>query len=723
MKPVCGTSSSRRICITPIDEAQLNKITPREALVICRKVIYSCDFTLAININTLYYLIEVLKTPNLTTSLHVPYNTELLRSWQDNLEFINALTNIIQTSSNFSNQFLSYFITSDSDLINELLEPINKIQQIQELCVNFDRNIETICQDVEDLINSKQFEELALVSPFVSNIIQKFIYNLSTHANNQKYINILVMLFNKSNHVLNIKLKQFCFSSLLNLNNKAVNYRLIAILSVFLLDDIFIIPKENGGKILSLIKKLIEDLQLHSCVDIKIFKLYFKIAYLDFNREVYRNLVSYFQSINYTNYSLFILIEILKNISGFMNNEKYSELIKIIFQKAIEQNSTSELCYLFDKHRNRTLQIPEYGSMLDRVLLSIQDANIMERFLRKCGQYCSIEVIMEAYQSVSIDLAFVIQNYLINFDSRQVRFRIRQDIMAQLQDGVVVQATPLEGLSGAWEVHRFNQGIEDQTLLLIDSICPDDNKASEAVMDEFMILVKKYCTETEIELIKRTLNKIESDAGYKCKLLKALPIIINFLNADTLNWCGEYNNKNKRWQMWFQQSLVEAGTAYDGENSISCVKGIYERLFSGLRGFYSLIDMLYYPATLFTEYKNDIKSHIITALDEIARILNKKKNLSNDLNFKVEFIKAAQEVILKSFIEKLNKVEDASQHAFAKTTVGKNLSITMQRNIENYKRQLQNLIAESISFSEYINLPNTELTVEDYIKSKLTKSY
>jgi hypothetical protein len=61
--------------------------------------------------------------------------------------------------------------------------------------------------------------------------------------------------------------------------------------------------------------------------------------------------------------------------------------------------------------------------------------------------------------------------------------------------------------------------------------------------------------------------------------------------------------------MWLEQSFVEAGSAYAGSNdTTSCVKGVYERLFTGFRGIHPLIDCLFVTQTVTKEFNNGIKN-------------------------------------------------------------------------------------------------------------------
>ncbi len=100
--------------------------------------------------------------------------------------------------------------------------------------------------------------------------------------------------------------------------------------------------------------------------------------------------------------------------------------------------------------------------------------------------------------------------------------------------------------------------------------------------------------------------------------------------------------------MWLLQSFVEAGSAYSGgTNGTSCVKGIYERLFTGFRSMHPVIDILYLTKNIIEGYMLNIENQ----LKELMLAIVEEKKIKSDNGDFNKILKATLTERFKKLLE------------------------------------------------------------------------
>ncbi|MFN7095058.1 MAG: hypothetical protein ACK4M7_06815, partial [Burkholderiales bacterium] len=410
-------------------------------------------------------------------------------------------------------------------------------------------------------------------------------------------------------------------------------------------------------------------------------------------------------------------------------------------------------------------------NLFDSIIPCLSEREFTQ-LLETHGEVISAETIQNKYmEAYSISIVQAIRAYVQGTGQhRRINLPQRTDIQ--------VNGRPFTGI--AFEVHNFTDGIESGALKAIDEFL----KILEVSKPKFIIddLVGKFNLIENEQLRNKAnnaLNRLVGSESYKEKLELALPTIAAFLNLHHTTWETGYHdaniywntlptdekvnlalknhykdpgsywqdltndkNGNKkiefsrevRWCMWLKQSFIEAGTAYDsGTDSTSCVKGVYERLFTGFRSMHPLIDCLFVTQTVTMEFNEGIKNWLKDtgrANDIVAGLRAQGLTGVEDEEFFKSELKQAYFQVIKKELNLL--IGKGLETCFNKLTDFKSLSSYLAEEIKGRKSQIikdaldkVNVILdylESIEVDDTQNL-NDKQTLDEYIRQQLIASH
>jgi hypothetical protein len=451
-----------------------------------------------------------------------------------------------------------------------------------------------------------------------------------------------------------------------------------------------------------------------------------------------------------------VLIENCSNINPIIGNAREAS----ITLKLLNQNKL----WLSEGENNRFYR-QVVGNLFDSGISSLSEQELTQ-FLGVYGEVISVEVIRNKYiQTNSIRIVQAIRAY-VQDTGRDRRINLPQRTDMQ------VNGRPLAGI--AFEVHNFTDGIESAALKAIDKFLT----ALEVPQPTFIIddLVGKFNSIENEQLqtkANNALNRLLGSENYKEKLELALPTIAAFLNLDHATWETAYHdaniywntlptdekvnlalknhykdpgtywqdliddkNGNKkiefsrevRWRMWLKQSFIEAGTAYAGNNdTTSCVKGVYERLFTGFRGMHPLIDCLFVAQTVTKEFNDGIENwlkEIGRANDIVVRLKAKGLTGTEDEKFFKNELKQAYFQAIKKDLKHL--IAENLNACFNKLTDFNKLGSCLAEEIESRGSQIIKDALEKfnviLDYLEAIEV-NEEQTLDEYIRHQLRASH
>ncbi|MFN7095184.1 MAG: hypothetical protein ACK4M7_07450, partial [Burkholderiales bacterium] len=402
-----------------------------------------------------------------------------------------------------------------------------------------------------------------------------------------------------------------------------------------------------------------------------------------------------------------LVITLIKNCSGINLNGRVRGIS--IAMKLLNQNKQ----WLREEEREF------YERTAENLFTSADHSEdeILTQFLEINGEVVSADIILNKYnQTDSIRIVQAIRAYVQGAGQhRRINLPARLDLIANGQ--------PVGGI--AFEVHKFTEGIESGALKAIDEFLT----ALEVSKPEFTIddLRDKFNLIEDEQLRTKANNalvRISGSVDYTIKLKAALPAIASFLNLDHTTWETDYQTQKARWSMWLTQSFVEAGLAYaDGNDTTSCVKGVYERLFTGFRSMHPLIDCLFVTQTVTTEFNDGIDIWLKNAehADKIVAGLKAKGLIGTEDE---EVLKGELKQAYFQAIENELKylIGEGLEACFNKLTDFNKLSCYLVEEINGRKSQIINdalkKVAAYIDNIEYIMI-NEEQSLDKYIKHQL----
>jgi hypothetical protein len=451
-----------------------------------------------------------------------------------------------------------------------------------------------------------------------------------------------------------------------------------------------------------------------------------------------------------------LVITLIKNCSEINSRGNIDSLHNAM--TLLEQNS-----HLLSQEKNREI----FKRTVENIFNSARyfGAQELTQFLNNYGNLISGEIIRNNYiETTSIRLVQAIRAYVQGLGQhRRINLPPRADLL--------VNGQPLAGI--AFEVHNFTDGIESVAKKAIDEFLNElavtKLKFTISDLQEKFSLIED---QTMLFKANNALNRILGSNDYKEKLELALPTIAAFLNLHHTTWETGYYDANiywntlptdekvnlalrnhykdpdsywqdltdgkkgnkkiefsreVRWCMWLKQSFIEAGSAYAGNNdTTSCVKGVYERLFTGFRSMHPIIDCLFAVQNIAIGFNNAISIWLrdIERAKKIASVLKGKglKGTEEDFNYE---IKQAYLQIIKEELKCL--IDESLNNHFDKLiafgTLKRYLAQEIiQRSISIINDTLKK-INDSLDNLEYMEVNEGEnaLALEDYIKYQLAE--
>lgn len=246
------------------------------------------------------------------------------------------------------------------------------------------------------------------------------------------------------------------------------------------------------------------------------------------------------------------------------------------------------------------------NSLFDNMIKNLNHLNKYEEiilFIFNTKEYANkidnSKITIVYYNSISPDVVSDIQNYLIESASwRGLR-------LAQRQLSHLIEAD-VQNQGIAFEIHRYSEGLDKIILIYIKEIIAKNSIRRMAF--NFLDLEKKvsYLISDPNEKRKclSSIYKLKRDSEHSQKLECILPFLVSFLNEDSIDWNPHLKevSKDVRWTLWLKQFLQESAESYEGNDSISCTKGIYERAFTGFQTMHKTIDAIFLPSNLIRQY-------------------------------------------------------------------------------------------------------------------------
>jgi hypothetical protein len=235
---------------------------------------------------------------------------------------------------------------------------------------------------------------------------------------------------------------------------------------------------------------------------------------------------------------------------------------------------------------------------------------------------------------MDMDIMFAIETYVTENPEQNIVLPIRNDLLGTEEEQVEYEV--------AYDVHNYANGLSIPCLQYMQSALEHAHLPLRPFTIENLVhTIDSVLTDREqkeqVYAVLRKINPHNSE-NYFDKLQSALPLINTFI----IKIAKDQNIPiHTFWELFIRQSFIEAATAYEDE--ISCVKGIYERLFSGLRIMDPGIDILFVCS-------ESIKHHFPTD--------PKTRDPKIDILQSQEMLCYLIENIVKENIEKVTDVEE-----------------------------------------------------------------
>jgi hypothetical protein len=565
---------------------------------------------------------------------------------------------------------------------------------------------------VKDLINN-------LNNKFAANIISTLSENMKNNLNDMNIIFFCDYILINHFETLNINLNMF---------NKMVKYLIkmkpSSDFSIFeaikrLLKIITIQDKNARGKVIEFIELAI---QQNSLLALKLIEEYKMI--IDENNTknfILQSVIKFIETCHDTEEAFYLLTNYLE---FWTDAEKYM-LSKLLISKNLSLVTENDICGFINdikfeniltimrhEHLKASLLLFEdnfYINLLSQILNNYNhDVEKVKEIIREHEGFITAEHIELLYYSTQtlavINYIRTIQNYY------NLTLPIRQD--------VIRNQTPINNnilLGNAFEIHNYTNGVENIILQLIQYLlkCKQINVENIDKLE----FINKYVDlgESKNNLVINVLDKLEQDKQYFKMFQKVLPYLVTFLNNDDEEWVSDYKEKTLRFNMYFELSFIESAQAYGKEltsDNISCVKGLYERLFTPFRVIHPLFKLLFINQDVVKYFEHNIANELLLLSDIVLKKLtqNYKEinvvDLEENINqiFIIEFINRFNCMVLETknllslnlnlnLLMILNKDFNRSSH-IAVSFLNKVTS-----NIKNY---LDNLFIDNVHIYKYM---------------------
>jgi hypothetical protein len=225
----------------------------------------------------------------------------------------------------------------------------------------------------------------------------------------------------------------------------------------------------------------------------------------------------------------------------------------------------------------------------------------------------------------------------------------------------------------AFDIHTFAKNLDKRCISYIKTmIAKNQLPFIPFTIEDLIGQIRSSFIEDDSnkDLALCALRKINRSSEYKKKLENILPLIATFIiHGKKLGLSGETTKDN--WTLWLNQSFVESATAYNGDETTSCIPGIYERLFTGFQTMHPVLDLLSLPASLIKFYfpiekwETDPKLEILKNQNVLEHILKQLifSPAKTDRHYLSEIVKSCilnqlQAEFIQGKNEKLSQARD-----------------------------------------------------------------
>lgn len=293
--------------------------------------------------------------------------------------------------------------------------------------------------------------------------------------------------------------------------------------------------------------------------------------------------------------------------------EQFSELldqseVKKVFENLIQSPKCNKkiILQILENFPPTLFNSQNINALFDAMIRNLSHVNKYQdimRFIFNVKEHANrIEnnkIVIAYYHSTSPDVLSDIQSYLFEAGS----WRGIQLGQRQLSNMIETDA---QNQSVAFEIHKYSEGLDRIILFYIKEILAKNS--IRRIAFNFSDLEKKVfhliSDPNERTKCLSSIYKLKRDPEYSQRLECILPFLIGFLNEDSVDWNSSLEgvSKDERWTLWLKQFLQESAESYEGRDSISCTKGIYERAFTGFRTMHKTIDVLFLPSNLIRQY-------------------------------------------------------------------------------------------------------------------------
>lgn len=265
---------------------------------------------------------------------------------------------------------------------------------------------------------------------------------------------------------------------------------------------------------------------------------------------------------------------------------------------------------------------------------------------------------------------------------------------------VQVQERAIDGV--AFDIHHFADKLDLPCLGFMERVLKYSDSKKQTYGLEYLEgkIDKSKLTLEDKQKAREALAKIRQSQDPK--LQRTFSVVASFLNADKAFWNEGHENLDDRWNLWLQQSFVESGKAYEGENGTSCVKGIYERIFTGFRSMNSIVDGIFCCPNLISSYFPTISAGYDSKLIFLSRAEILAKIIDSLLDLHLENVELDTDEIASPSLEALKnvcRIEFESEITMALEAQIKLLSLKIPSVIfDDLKRSIINIWQQRKSF-------------------------
>lgn len=373
--------------------------------------------------------------------------------------------------------------------------------------------------------------------------------------------------------------------------------------------------------------------------------------------------------------------EIIKHHADNLTHEQIKKAFEIsteIFpnNKMLNSDLASEILrYLYSSERSDLLA-DEIQTALDRALETIKRTGPQQlhhdyEFTRsnamdfdsllspdEATEYAPIEVLIGAIVNYFGDFlsdASLIELFTLTSDMdllRDIQQYVainREDLELPCRSDIEIR-TSRHFFGIAFDIHTFAKNLDKRCISYIKTMIAKNQLLLIPFKIEDLIEQIRSCFIEDVSNRERALSalwKMTRSNEYKKKLENILPLIATFIiHGKQLGLSGETTKES--WTLWLNQSFVESATAYSGDETTSCIPGIYERLFTGFQTMHPVLDLLFLPASLVKFYfpiekwEKDPKLEILKNQNILEHIL-KQLTLSSakmDYHYLSEIVKS-----------------------------------------------------------------------------------